>query len=389
MGNSVEFTRRELFDLVWSKPLRQVAAKVGVSDVAIGKGCKRANVPRPPQGYWVLPEGKRPQRPALPEGSEHWRGDKVRFDLPDTEKAAQFGAPGKDFPARIGAMVVVPDHLESPHKLVALARDHQATERTYRHSPCSLKGADIRVSKLMLPRALRVMDAFVKASESLGDKWKRGEQGMTVTCDGIEMPVRMTESGKALVIPKPEKKPRPGRWQPDYEPPEYEWIGSGELKLFVDAPSQFPARREWKDSPSAPLESKLTDALNGLPKIAAALKAAAREREDWNRRFKEEEERKKAEERCRQAAHAKRLNLRAVALASSRAELIRAMCTRARQGLSDLPPELEAWLEWAEREAELLDPLTSVASLAVKVGEAPLPSVDDWWATPPKRNPWD
>jgi hypothetical protein len=52
MGKFVEFTRKELFDLVWSKPLGDVANEVGVSDVAIGKGCKRANVPRPPQGYW-------------------------------------------------------------------------------------------------------------------------------------------------------------------------------------------------------------------------------------------------------------------------------------------------------------------------------------------------
>lgn len=108
MGKSVEFTRKELFDLVWSKPLRDVANEVGVSDVAIGKACKRANVPRPPQGYWVTPEGTRPPQPELPEASDHWRGQTVHFDLPDTDKAEKYGAPGRDFPRRFEGLVSCP-----------------------------------------------------------------------------------------------------------------------------------------------------------------------------------------------------------------------------------------------------------------------------------------
>ena len=45
-------TRRELYDLVWSKPLRDVAADLGISDVGLAKVCERHRVPRPEQGYW-------------------------------------------------------------------------------------------------------------------------------------------------------------------------------------------------------------------------------------------------------------------------------------------------------------------------------------------------
>ena len=41
------FTRKELYDLVWSKPLRSIAQEIGVSDVAVGKACLRAGIPRP------------------------------------------------------------------------------------------------------------------------------------------------------------------------------------------------------------------------------------------------------------------------------------------------------------------------------------------------------
>lgn len=46
------FTRRELYDLVWSEPMRDIAAKFGMSDVGIAKACRNASIPVPPRGYW-------------------------------------------------------------------------------------------------------------------------------------------------------------------------------------------------------------------------------------------------------------------------------------------------------------------------------------------------
>jgi len=43
----------ELRRLVWTKPLTQLAAEFGVSDVAIGKRCKARGIARPPRGHWL------------------------------------------------------------------------------------------------------------------------------------------------------------------------------------------------------------------------------------------------------------------------------------------------------------------------------------------------
>lgn len=43
MGN--EYTREALYDLVWSVPKKQLAEQLGVSDVAIGKACKKSGIP--------------------------------------------------------------------------------------------------------------------------------------------------------------------------------------------------------------------------------------------------------------------------------------------------------------------------------------------------------
>jgi hypothetical protein len=46
------YTRRQLHDLVWSGPMRDVAKKLGLSDNGLRKHCVKAFVPLPPQGHW-------------------------------------------------------------------------------------------------------------------------------------------------------------------------------------------------------------------------------------------------------------------------------------------------------------------------------------------------
>lgn len=46
------FKREDLYELVWTAPVYEVAARLGVSDVALAKLCRRVNIPLPPRGYW-------------------------------------------------------------------------------------------------------------------------------------------------------------------------------------------------------------------------------------------------------------------------------------------------------------------------------------------------
>jgi len=45
-------TRQQLYDLVWSQPMRDAAKKLGLSDNGLRKHCVKAFVPLPPQGHW-------------------------------------------------------------------------------------------------------------------------------------------------------------------------------------------------------------------------------------------------------------------------------------------------------------------------------------------------
>lgn len=67
-SKSYQFSRQQLYDLVWSSPMLSVAKTVGLSDVGLAKACKKADIPIPPRGYWAkLKAGKNVVRLDLPK----------------------------------------------------------------------------------------------------------------------------------------------------------------------------------------------------------------------------------------------------------------------------------------------------------------------------------
>ena len=61
-------SRKELYELVWSNPMKVLCLRFGISDVALKKTCARAAIPTPERGYWAKREaGKSTFQLALPE----------------------------------------------------------------------------------------------------------------------------------------------------------------------------------------------------------------------------------------------------------------------------------------------------------------------------------
>jgi hypothetical protein len=51
--NPLTLTRQTLHDLVWSKPMSELAKDFGMSDVGLAKRCRAVDVPIPYRGYWA------------------------------------------------------------------------------------------------------------------------------------------------------------------------------------------------------------------------------------------------------------------------------------------------------------------------------------------------
>jgi len=62
-----QLSRKKLYDLVWSEPMRNLSARFGISDVALKKTCARAGIPTPDRGHWAKKEaGKETFQAVLP-----------------------------------------------------------------------------------------------------------------------------------------------------------------------------------------------------------------------------------------------------------------------------------------------------------------------------------
>jgi integrase len=48
------FRREALYELVWTAPVMEIARRLGVSDVALAKLCRKAAIPIPKRGYWLV-----------------------------------------------------------------------------------------------------------------------------------------------------------------------------------------------------------------------------------------------------------------------------------------------------------------------------------------------
>ena len=62
----IQFTRQQLYDLVWKEPMVKIAKEYGLSDRGFAKLCERNSVPVPPRGYWARKRaGKKDAKPRL------------------------------------------------------------------------------------------------------------------------------------------------------------------------------------------------------------------------------------------------------------------------------------------------------------------------------------
>ena len=66
--SSTAWNRVELYNEVWDQPLVKLSKKYGISDVRLGKVCRKLRIPHPPRGYWAKRKAGVPvERLPLPE----------------------------------------------------------------------------------------------------------------------------------------------------------------------------------------------------------------------------------------------------------------------------------------------------------------------------------
>jgi hypothetical protein len=372
-------TRGELYQLVWSEPLRTLCRRFGMSDVALAKRCRAANIPLPGLGYWAKKEaGKKVFQPELPPrglgqsdfldiGPDERRG----YGNADEELLRTNLTPPAPFPdglpeviaraRQIVGKVRASSSLAKPHPVVAklLQDDDKGREKQKSEPFLSSYYAPI-FDPPFEKRRLRFLNglllAVARAGGRASSRDKEGKElGVTIGDQHLSFTLGPLKPPPKTYPPKPlpanEKMSLHLGW---YQPPP-------EVKVL------------WADGDGQVLEDQIEE-------IAASLFAYAewayrwgiqrqyeyrverkRELEERIRKQKEEAERKERARIEKEAAD-RRDKLISDAAAWRRASDIRTYVEAqvARWSL-DVDPDslnaLQTWAEWAMGQADQIDPL--------------------------------
>jgi hypothetical protein len=386
---SVALTREQLYDIVWSEPIRTVAARYGISDRGLAKVCTRLHVPVPGRGYWQQKAvGKKVRQPPLKPRPASTPPNEREVTLSPRDSTArkarisQAVAEQRALESAPEHLIQVPGELTDPHPLVertaqALQR-RKADERGLLH-PSLKRSMDVHVSKASVNRALRILNALVKALESRGYAITfplEGPRRTAVTIDGEEMGVSLEEKVDASVIPEPKsalsRRPEYSFFRPT---PRYRYTPTGQLTLRITDRDLRNVRRAWRDGRRQTVERQLNRFIIGLV-AAAGEKKAERQRAEDAQKAHEQWEREEAERQRRRWEQERKIRLLEQDLAllakSHRVReyvgAIRAAAAAAGESAIDPESDLGRWLDWATRYADRLDP-----SLTLK----------------PPRDPWE
>jgi hypothetical protein len=408
-------SREDLYELAWSKPISQLAADFGISDVALAKRCRRLGIPLPGRGYWArVDAGQRPYRPRLPKRDPQWQDQNALAVAPSvgafrgttlsTERAHEMltSAAPESTPARIAAVSAVRatslfEALPAVKRTARNAKHPRRSELTFEHGERGGPICALDVTAEVLDRALLLSDTFLRAAAELGwifddPQGLRKKQGKPIVdipmCSSPENPKETPEPsvGRLLVEGEQvalriEERLREESVEPTaaqlarerreygYRAPRKVSVPTGALRLVrLDTYRTYgePDRRSWYDRKGKLVEEQIPEVLLGFYELALSIKER-REKDEREACEREEHERRRKElEAIRDANQKLITQLEADAGAWHRARYLRRYIKAARSALAEqaLPARFRDdtvdYLDWAEHYVNELDPLARV-----------------------------
>lgn len=394
MADRIRLTRKELYDLVWSTSMVQLAKGYGLSDVALRKKCVRAEIPTPALGYWAKVAAKqRVKKTPLPKAK---KGTPETIEIPLPRAATPE-------PAEAPPAVEVPDNLRSKHEVVQYISEEFKNATTEKYGRLETSSRFV-VSNGQVTRILKLTQALVTALETRGaviemdtsSTWHRaphlfitiGEARLTLSAEELLSKAAYKPTARELENERKYNYPIRKKWTK--EP-------NGRLSLGIaGVPKEYAGAQFWSDYSKDALEDQLGRIVVRIEQAAEftnqALQQKRRQREERERQHWVE--RKKVWIRTYQQELAK--DLRRMASdwdESQRITRFLDACEREAPG-NDIS---SAWLKSSRAYAAALDPLSRRDEVAKNVNpsEAELRRVHEAIHGPeadppqPKREWWE
>jgi hypothetical protein len=360
--HSSKWDRNELYEKVWQLPLRKLAAEYSVSDVALGKICRKLQIPLPGPGHWTKIEcGHTIPRPPLPEIEDlpvlvrQIRKPETPIlpeDSAELEKIERIAASA--VPAVTKAMLAHP-LIEKTKAVLSGARSN---DRGILWAGREVDWLDLRVSEDCLTRALRIMATILHMLEQEGCKVvvekKASESTSAIVC-GEQIRFGVIERSRQIKSAAPSGSSGYVYNSIRLEP-------TGMLSIEVWNYYSGGPQKVWRDRDSVRLEEQVPKCVAGMMRIALKQRAERRAREEVELARQKKIDEVTAELRQIEAEEKKIRALKKGAVLWHRAERIRKYIAAVRESAQRKSDQDEGnkvleWAQWAEWQADRLDPL--------------------------------
>lgn len=365
------YTRQELYELIWEKPIRTIAKEIGVSDSALGKACRKNEITRPDQGYWAkLKAGKSTQKrllaprfPGAPNvikiGGHRYQDDSNNDDdikkpigLPPT-----FDEDLASLMKRIEEMVgkvPYPTLSAGAHPIISklLMQDEERKISTW-EEPQFTSAAE--------KRRLRILNALFLYCHQLGCK---PYMSTTKFDDDREASITVGEHHVSIMLEANDVK-------------SYRKNNKKYLRLSTGSWRGEPERDYWEDSDEFPIENSLREI---MVKIIFTGELQHREFTQQLYEWKVERREKLLEKECLKALEEERITidlrhqiesvkiekLLSDAKAHKQAETIRDYVSLIQEKSGEIAStqeEIDKWSKWALKQANRIDPIQGLSFL--------------------------
>ncbi|MBD0831827.1 hypothetical protein [Aestuariibaculum sediminum] len=355
-------SRKELYDLVWSKPVYKILDEYSITHSLFKKICKANDIPLPINGYWQkLRHKKKVDKIELPETNKQYSLIKL-FVSPDENDPdsfrglSQFSLLVRNIKNDKTLPLKVPEKLVNPDAIIRRTKDYYKRRKSddYRHQTKMPKEGvfSVDVSKGIEGRTYRFADALIKLFRKRGHDIKiltnqqyYNENGTKMFVFGERYSIRIRESNIRVMEQHPKFSWKEAKYYP-----------SGKLTLKLDDFYGYT----WSDSKTKLLEDKLAEILAFME-----LRAKKDIQEEIERKIRqaERERLRKIEEEQKQRRDKELRAFKAVINHSSGWQksmdlrnYIKAVEQNAIEN-NKLTPELKTWLKWINDKADWYDPL--------------------------------
>ena len=278
---TIEVTRKELYDIVWSTSLSKLTQQYALSNEGIKKLCKQFEIPMPDNGYWMkLKFNKAVKKPKFNSNfsgedkitlTKREEGNLVNVDqTPLTIRTKEILSDPK-------APLLVPDKLTKPDILIQNTKsEHENWKKKDFYRNDKIDTVSIHAEEENYNRALRISDGFIKLLRYRGHSFRRdrNNSGPRIIVNDIEFYFHLREAQKRI--------------PPVTQYGSSTYISTGILVMKI---GEGYRAKEWKDG-SIKLE-------NQLAKIVAKIELDAQEELEWRERCRLNEIKREEERRIR------------------------------------------------------------------------------------------